>query len=513
MGKVLKVTFASSLTDICETNTSFDKGVLRVCYTGENRNKSYISKDAIMRSIKTIYNCPIVCNYDRETDTFGGHDVEFVRDDDGGMHIVNLTQPVGVIPESANSWFEEFEDENGVTHEYLYTDVLLWKRQEAYQKIKRDGITAHSMEITVKEGSKIDGIYHINDFEFTAFALIGTTPCFESSALELFSLSDFKQQMSEMMQDLKDTFTLVNTSNEDDNTQNSMGGGEQTLDEKMELVAKYGIDVEALDFSIEDFTIEELTEKFESMKQAEEVVEPEAAPADGDPGEPSDFELTGNVVEEIVRSISAETVAREWGESHRYCYVDCDLASGEVYAWDSTDWLLYGFSFTMNGDNVVIDYESKKRKKYVVADFDEGEQASPFANVYTDMDAKIKELSEVATKYTEATETITSMESELGELKQFKASIEEATAEAERNELFSKFEDLNGVEAFESLRENCKEYSVDELEEKCFAIRGRQGTVAKFDLNQPLPIIPVVRHDSEYEPYGGLFEEYGEKKD
>ena len=511
MGKVFRVTFASSMTDLCEINSSFDKAVLRVCYTGENRNKSYISKDAITRSLKTIYNCPIVCNYDRDTDTFGGHDIELVRDDGGDMHIVNMTQPVGVIPESANTWFEEYEDENGVTHEYLYTDVLLWKRQEAYQKIKRDGVSAHSMEISIKEGQKLDGIYHINEFEFTAFALIGTTPCFESSALELFSLSDFKQQMSEMMQDLKDTFTLVNTSNEDDNKQNSMGGGEQTLDEKMELVAKYGIDVEALDFSIEDFTIEELTEKFESMKQADEAVEPDAAPVDGDPVEPADYELTGNVVEEIIRSISEETVSREWGESLRYCYVDCDLESSEIYAWDSLDWLLYGFSFSMNGDNVVIDYESKKRKKYVVADFDEGEQDSPFAGVFADMDTKIKELSEVEAKYTEATETITSMESELGDLKKFKADIEEANAEAERNDLFSKFEDLSGLESFESLRENRKDYSIEELEEKCFAIRGRQGTTAKFDLNQPTPIIPVVRHDEEYEPYGGLFDEYGNK--
>ena len=507
MGTVLKVTFASSLTELCEINSSFDKAVLRVCYTGENRNKSYISKDAIVRSIKTIYNCPIVCNYDRETDSFGGHDVELVRNNDGAMRIVNLTQPVGVIPESANYWFEEFEDGNGVSHEYLYTDVLLWKRQEAYQKIRRDGIVEHSMEITIKDGQKIDGIYHINDFEFTAFALIGTTPCFESSALELFSLSDFKQQMSEMMLDLKEAFTLVNTSNEDDNTKNSMGGGEQTLDEKMKLVAEYGIDVEALDFSIEDFTIEELTEKFEAMKQ-EDIVDTEVIEDNQDA---SDFALTGNITEEILRALSEETVTCEWGERCRYCYVDSDIETNEVYCWDCQDWLLYGFAYSMNGDNVVIDYESKKRKKYVIADFDEGEQPSPFAGVFTDMDNKIKELSEIEGKYTEATETITSMESELGELREFKAEVEEERAEAKRNEVFAKFEDLNGVEAFESLREDCKELSVDELEEKCFAIRGRQGAVAKFDLDQASPVIPVVRHDSEYEPYGGLFNEYGNK--
>ena len=247
MDKVLNMTYASSLTNLCEVNSSFDTGILRICYTGDNRNGSHISKKAIKKSLQTIYNCPIVCNYDRETDTLGGHDMEVVRDENGGLHIVNVTQPVGVIPESSKVWFEEYEEEDGTVHEYLYAEALLWKRQEAYRKIQKDGITAHSMEITVKDGKMVDGVYHINDFEFTAFALIGVEPCFEGSALEMFSKQDFKQQLSEMMQDLKESFKQVNTSPEVDNThpQNySMEGGERVLEDKMELIAKYGIQID-----------------------------------------------------------------------------------------------------------------------------------------------------------------------------------------------------------------------------------------------------------------------------
>ena len=69
MEKVMNMTYASSLTDICSINSSFDRGILRIAYTGENRNKSSISKQAFENCIKTMYNCPIVCNYDRETDT------------------------------------------------------------------------------------------------------------------------------------------------------------------------------------------------------------------------------------------------------------------------------------------------------------------------------------------------------------------------------------------------------------------------------------------------------------
>ena len=140
--EILNLTYASSLTDLCEINSSFDSGILRIAYTGDNRNGSSISKDVFERCIKTIYNCPVVCNYDRETDTLGGHDMELVRKDDGSTTIVNLTQPVGVVPQTSKVYWESVEEDDGTVNEYLCAEVLIWKRQEAYRKIKEDGITA-----------------------------------------------------------------------------------------------------------------------------------------------------------------------------------------------------------------------------------------------------------------------------------------------------------------------------------------------------------------------------------
>lgn len=48
----------------------------------------------------------------------------------------------------------------------------------------------------------------------------------------------------------------------------------------------------------------------------------------------------------------------------------------------------------------------------------------------------------------------------------------------EREKVFAQFEDLVGVEAFDALRESNAEYSIEELEEKCYAIRGRTGAPA-----------------------------------
>lgn len=531
MNKVSFMTFASSLTNISELNSSFDSGVLRICYTGKNRNSSFISKEAIERSIHSIYNCPVVCNYDRETDTLGGHDMELVCDDNGGLRIVNITQPVGVIPESGRVWFDTYEEEDGTLNEYLYADVLLWKRQEAYQKIKRDGITAHSMEINIKDGFMNDGVYHINNFEFTAFALIGVEPCFESSALEVFSKQDYKNQLSEMMQDLKESFNLIDTSAEVDDKQTkdiSMEGGNKILNDKMELLASYGIDIDSLDFSIEDFTIEELTEKFEAMKNGEGsttdpvvnspeepvVTEPQAVEPTAD--DTTDFALTGNIVEELARMLESVKIERPWGECTRYWYVDCDFEVNEVYCWDTNDWLLYGFTYSVDGDSFKIDFDSKKRKKYVIEDFNEGEQNSPIVSVFEFIEQKLVDACEFESKYNESTATIQDMESELAQLREFKSECDKAALRVERDEkVFAKFEKLNGNESFEALREACLDYSIEELEEKCFAILGRMGMGANFAFEPKsvkLPVDNTAPAEDRNDPYGGIVERYKKKQ-
>lgn len=212
----MSIVFSSRFDRLTECNSSFDRGVLRVCYVGRNRNNSFISKETFERCMPSIYNCPIVCRYDREADEIGSHDMEVVKREDGRVSLVNITNPVGVIPESASYWWEEIEEEDGSIHEYLCVDALLWKRQEAYEKIKEDGITDESMEISIQEGHMKDGVYVIEQFEFTAFCLLGTAePCYESAALMMFSREDFKAQLDEMMREFKESFSTVQPSNDE----------------------------------------------------------------------------------------------------------------------------------------------------------------------------------------------------------------------------------------------------------------------------------------------------------
>jgi hypothetical protein len=194
----------------------------------------------------------------------------------------------------------------------------------------------------------------------------------------------------------------------------------------------------------------------------------------------------------------------------RYSVVDYDAEAMMVYCFDADDhWRLYGFAFSMNGDNVVVDFESKKRMKFAIVDFDEGEQTLPFDGIFEQISALFTESDTAwSEKYQYASDTITSMTDELHSLRQFKTDTENAVAEAARNEIFAQFEDLAGVEAFETLRENCTEFDLETLEEKCFAIRGRNGSVAKFAKEQKAPKLMVDRTEPEADPYGDLFVKY-----
>ena len=513
---VLNITFASSLTNLCEINSSFDSGVLRIAYPGKNRNMSLIEKETFEKCIKTMYNCPIVCNYDRDTNTLGGHDIEVAKDSDGSIRLINATTPVGVIPESANYWWAPVEEDDGSVHEYLHAEALIWKRQEAYRKIKEEGIPAQSMELKVKDAELTDdGYMRITDFEFNAFCLIGVEPCFESGSL-VFSGQGFKEQLSEMMHELKETFTKVDTSNDDNihPQKNSMEGGNKVLDEKLKLAADYGVDVESLDFSLEDYSLEELTEKFEAMKTASDT-EPAPEPtSDTDDMDKEDFALTEVITCELVRVLSSETIETAWGEEPRYWYIDCDFEKSEVYAHDIEDWLVYGFAYTKDGDAINIDYDSKKRMKYAIVDFDEGELASPIAPVFDHIKKAIDDNSEWEDKYNKASETIESMEAELKDLKEFKANAEAAEAQAKREAVFEQFNDLEGIEAFDNLRENCSDMDEETLKKECFAIRGEYGMKLNFAAEpQKAPKIKVDASDAPIdEPYGGVVEEMlGEK--
>lgn len=487
ISKNMKIEFSSALIDVVEKNPSFDMGKLRIAYTGKNRNNTFISKESFERAIPTMFNCPVVANYKRKQDEIGSHDGEFIKGKDGETKYVNVTQPVGLVPESAQWCWETVEDK-GVMHQYLCTEVVLWKRQEAYEKIKSNGITKQSMEIEVTNGEMLDDYYDIKDFCFTAFCLLGTAePCFESAALFTFAeQEDFKEQYTEMLKEFKLAFASAS----DDIKKE----GNENLKLK-ELLEKYSVTEESLPFEVEGLTDEELEEKFideyektddESETDDEPETDPEAEddepeesekepvedPAndsdtdndDGadDGGESEDFELNsqiGSALREAVRS--AEELECEWGTCPRYWMVDYDEAVQEVYFYDEEDYKLYGCPYTLDGDDVILDLEQCKRKKYAIVDYIEGAEQE-------------LEVFELIKLFNEKYAGLKVDADEFERLKEFETGTLQKKREAEEAALFEKFEDkLKDNEDFEALKENAAKYELDTLEKELFALVGK----------------------------------------
>lgn len=489
----MNLQFSSAISEITAVNSSFDKGIMRIFYIGQNRNNSFISRDALEKSEDTLDYCPIVVNYNVEDNTFGGHDIELVHTD-GGLRMINATHPVGVVPQGARHWFETISDESG-DHEYFCSEVLLWKRQPAYQKILEDGITAQSMEITVNAGRLDDGVYIIDDFEFTALTLLNgedDIPCFESAGLQVFSADEFKQQYSAMMEEFKQSFTDIQQ--QFAVSDNLAKGGIQDLEEKMELVKEFNINVESLEFNLEDFTVEELREKFAAMQAAEQQEE---------------FALTAmQLTEEMRRELSIPQIETDCGTYNRYWYMD--HSDSEVYFEDCEDWNIYGAPYSMNGDHVVIDYAKCKRKKCAYVDFDEGDQVFSFAPIVAAVMENMEH--KFDTERTASEQKYNELNAETEQLRQYKTDRIAADRAAAENAVFERFGDqLDGIAEFAALRENCSEMTIEDIEDKCFAILGRQKAV--FTVNpQAAPKLPVEHREvPSAEPYGGLFEKYGKK--
>lgn len=527
--------YPASISQITEINDSFDSALLRICYAGKNRNRSELPKNVIEDAIPTMAYCPVVANYTVESDEIGGHDVEIVRTDSGELKMVNLTDAVGVVPANPEwSWMSVTEDD-GAERDYLCTPVILWKRAAVYEKLKREGISGQSMEIRIKEGRVKDGSFVVDSFEFTAFCLLGrdVEPCFESAALEMYSANKLSERFDTMMSEYKRKFTDAMA--DDTAEANSLKceevitkGGESSLNIN-ELMAKYGLTADDVSIDINGKSVEEIEQLFSNIhdtKFAGDENEPDSSEddqnsdsagegsnnegtsddeqdegADDDDDDNSSrqkqtFQLTGEqMIRGICDALSTETYTDEWGTWTRYGYMDYSLDDNEVYVYDFTDWNLYGFTYSMNGDYVVIDFDSKKRKRLAYVNFDEGDASANYKYMLDGVNKKFA--------------TITS---EITELRKFKSEIEDAERKAKIDDVFSRFDDLSEDAKFIELQNNCSDMSVEEIEDKCFAIRGRKVNVQmKFSQDPSKPVrLPVERKTiSADEPYGGLFVEYG----
>ena len=420
--------------------------VIKIAHAGLNRNKSIISKAVFEQNAKTAYGCPIVCNYNIGEDSIGGHDKAIVRTEDGAR-LINMTHPVGYVPEGSRHWWEMI-DEDGEEKEYLCIDAVLWKREAAYRHIEECGSVAQSMEISIKINDFVreGDIFIVNAFTFVAFCLLERDePAMRSACIELFSCSAFVEQFSLMMEE----FHQFNN--------------EERRNEMPKDETKTEVEAVAQTFSLDASTLHN----------------------------------------ELAKCVTAFEAHPDYPDWPRFSAVDFDPDAREVYAYDYVDGCVCGFKYTVSGDDVTVARDTYAKKKCKYVNWEHGTTcggAPRFASVFEDFAESRKQ---VAALEAEKQELATSVE----QLTTYRIATEAADRDRALQALRAEFSDLAEEAAFAELLAG--DLPIDTLTEKAYALRGRLGSKPKAEFSAPGAGAHGLHLDNHAGGSGGKQHPYG----
>lgn len=515
-----------------------------VMHTGANLNKTSFTKDAINKAVPTIRNTPIlgyvVDELDEEDKDFKGHEHE-LRITDKDVKYVYAGQAYGVIPESCNPRWIVKDDGTGIEREYLRVDGLIWtKFSDPVDIFTRDGTKNHSVELTDMACGPADknGNVPVGSFKFDGCCILSTTdpsikPAMTGSCVTAnFSVEDITAQIRDRLyeyQAIQQNYTAQNDNSSDEEKGDTTPMNENEI--KTPGVEENQVPAENTVTPTEPAGNEatppnENTATEPAAAPAEENVapttEPEPAPAEpagtentapteNEPAAGAEFTLSANQLrDEIYNALLKVQVPSRWDSD---CMIPkywlTDILDSEVIVTDSGTYQLMGIPYSMNGDNVVLDYANIKRKKVTYEDWDEGDVMPGLITMFSTLTDKLVELSD---SFTNAANEVSEIKPKLEAYEKAEADAKAAEMEAKRNALFTTFDEKLGADAeYIALKEN-KEISYSDLETKCYALVGRKSAEFSYvpNKNNKKTVrfgVGGTQNGSDV-AYGGLIEHY-----
>ena len=221
---------------------------VRVMYEGANRNLSYFTKEVIDSMAGRIGGTPVIGHYSESAQDFLAHGDLVVSVTEDGIETKKVgPTPYGFVAPDAPTWFEENLDPDGVTRNYLTTEVLLWTGRFPELEILSEGRNNQSMEIdpsTFKgHFAEIDGedLYFVEHADFSGLCILGQgiEPCFEgagiSNTYSLETRNHFVENLSAMKQELaKTNFSLDSGEEEEMNKDKETEVVEEVVTEELQ---------------------------------------------------------------------------------------------------------------------------------------------------------------------------------------------------------------------------------------------------------------------------------------
>ncbi len=493
-------------TNIEKINPLFSKVKIRIAYTGENRNNSYISKEAFEKALPTIYNCPIIGEFIEAIDDFGSHGGK-IEISDKDIKYIHTTKPYGVINENSEITWEDVVEEDGTVNTYLCATGYLWTGRYDELASVIENSKSQSMEIEISKGEfkKINDkdLYAIDNFIFSAFCILGedVEPCFESSSVTTYSFNkeEFKEQFNEMLSELK-KFNLQNqSSNLEVDNKNFSAKEDKKLDERLELIAKYNLTVEELDFSIEEISLEDLEEKLKEFTK------------EGDKIEVS-FSATYRQKRDALNNVLDPKIERDEDGNlirEEYYWVS-DFDDEYVYV-ERTIWTADNYENTYGRYTYTFDKETLTAT--ITSEFEEMvltwltlEENKKIQEERSNANAEYEKLKE---EFDEYKNNYSTPNSEVERLENFeKDTLINQRKEAE-DALFAQFDEkIKGVGEYEALKTKASEYDLDALEKECFVILGKRSANFSIKPKQNKVKIEFSKTQEQKDEFTDLFEKY-----
>lgn len=510
-----------------------------VMHTGANLNKTSFTKDAINKAVPTICNTPIlgyvVDELDEEDKDFKGHEHE-LRITDKDVKYVYAGQAYGVIPESCNPRWIVKDDGTGIEREYLRVDGLIWtKFSDPVDIFTRDGTKNHSVELTDMACGPADknGNVPVGSFKFDGCCILSTTdpsikPAMTGSCVTAnFSVEDITAQIRDRLyeyQTIQQNYTAQNDnpSDEEKGDTTPMNENEKNPAMTENAVAEGAVENSEIETPAAENTATETESEAAPAENAApeegaenattEVPAENTAPAEEDePAASSEFTLTANQLrDEVYNALLKVQVPSRWdNECMIPKYWLTDIQGSEVIVTDSGTYQLMGIPYSMNGDNVVLEYENIKRKKVIYEDWDNGDVMPGLITMFSTLTDKLVELSD---SFTKAANEVSEIKPKLEAYEKAEADAKAAEMEAKRNALFATFDEKLGADAeYIALKEN-KEISYSDLETKCYALVGRKSAEFSYvpNKNNKGTVrfgVGGTQNGSDV-AYGGLIEHY-----
>lgn len=445
---------------------------LKSCHINKNRNGSGITEDVMNAYKASFKGRPILASIIKtDTGEYEFHSHDITVDKDGNWEYVE--QPVGVISELKEPYLE-YDEKNDKT--YLMVEGHIFEDySRASEILQRRKTCRCSVEIAVEEMSynASEDYLSIDKFSFRGVTILGYEQDGETEILEgmegsritidsfseennsMFS-TNCQEKLIETLEKLNATlskFTINNTNQEE--VSNEMGHFE-------ELLEKYGVQREAIDFEFEGMSDDELDtifeEKFGSTEEVEETTEEVAAeefeegseeelteeetqeevteePAADENTNGGNFVLQYELSHDDIRSALYNLLGTESEDGYWYTWI-VEVYDGKFVYQDYTNGSFYRRGYSVDGDNIALGEDS------------------------------VEVFSEWLSK--EEKDALETLKAEYAILKKFRDEYDAAALKADKEAIFGREEYavLSENEAFVALKKDMDNFTVEEIESK-----------------------------------------------